>query len=80
MTQMFAELLILIPSTLFSGYVIFVTTVLQMVMNALDEATFRRFVLLLVKKAPKSVYVYISSSTTLVAMTSCSMVSTTGGL
>jgi hypothetical protein len=68
MTQMFAELLILIPSTLFSGYVMFVTTVLQMVMNALDEATFRRFVLLLVKKAPKSVYVYISSSTTLVAM------------
>jgi hypothetical protein len=50
MTQMFAELLILIPSTLFSGYVMFVTTVLQMVMNALDEATFRRFVLLLVKK------------------------------
>lgn len=50
MTHVFAELLILIPSTLFSGYVLFVTTLLQMVLYALDEATFKRFVSLLVKR------------------------------
>jgi membrane protein CcdC involved in cytochrome C biogenesis len=55
MTRTFAEILILNPSTLTTGYLMFVATVLQRAMNELDEATFGRFVLLL-RKATRSVY------------------------
>jgi hypothetical protein len=68
MTQTFAEVLILIPSTLTTGYLMFVATVLQRVMNELDEATFGRFVPLLLRKATRSVYAVVSSSITFVAM------------
>ena len=68
MTQTFAEVLILIPSTLTTGYLMFVATVLQRVMNDLDEATFGRFVPLLLRKATRSVYAVVSSSITFVAM------------
>jgi len=39
LSQTFAEILILIPSTLTTGYLMFVAAVLQRVMNDLDEAT-----------------------------------------
>jgi hypothetical protein len=68
MTRTFAEILILIPSTLTTGYLMFVATVLQRVMNELDEATFGRFVPLLLRKATRSVYAVASSSVTFVAM------------
>ena len=68
MTRTFAEILILIPSTLTTGYLMFVATVLQRVMNELDEATFGRFVPLLLRKATRSVYAIASSSVTFVAM------------
>lgn len=68
MTQTFAEILILIPSTLTTGYLMFVSAVLQRVMNDLDEATFGRFVPLLLRKATRSAYAVTSSSITFVAM------------
>jgi hypothetical protein len=68
MTRTFAEILILIPSTLTTGYLMFVATVLQRVMNELDEATFGRFVPLLLRKATRSVYAVNSSTITFVAM------------
>jgi hypothetical protein len=68
MTQSFAEVLILTPSTLTTGYLMFIAIVLQRVMNELDESTFGRFVTLLVQKATRSVYAIVSSSITFVAM------------
>src|SRR5215211_1133657 len=68
MTQTFAEILILFPSTLTTGYLMFVPAVLQRTTNELDEATFGRFVPLLLRKATSSVYAVVSSSITFVAM------------
>ena len=62
MTQKLAELLILVPSTLCTGFLLFIAGVVQKVMNGLDEATFQRFLNLLVKHAERSPYA-ISVST-----------------
>ncbi|MGH7882942.1 MAG: hypothetical protein ACREN8_08565 [Candidatus Dormibacteraceae bacterium] len=68
MTQSFAEILILIPSTLTAGYLLWISTVLQRVMNDLDEATFGRFMALLYRRGIRSTYAIVSSSITFVAM------------
>jgi hypothetical protein len=62
MTQKLAEMLILVPSTLCTGFLLFVAGVVQKVMNGLDEAAFQRFLNLLVKHAERSPYA-ISVST-----------------
>jgi len=62
MTQRRAEMLLLVPSTLTTGFLLFVAGVVQKVMNDLDEATFQRFLNLLVKHAERSPYA-ISVST-----------------
>jgi hypothetical protein len=43
MTQTFVETLILIPSTLTTGYLMWIATVLQRVLNEMDELSFGRF-------------------------------------
>lgn len=62
MSQRRAELLLLVPSTLCTGFLLFIAGVVQKVMNGLDEATFQRFLNLLVKHAESSPYA-ISVST-----------------
>lgn len=62
MTQRRAETLILVPSTLCTGLLLFAAGVIQKVMNDLDERTFQRFLKLLVKHAERSPYA-ISVST-----------------
>jgi hypothetical protein len=62
MTQRRAEMLLLVPSTLTTGFLLFIAGVVQKVMNDLDEATFQRFLNLLVKHAERSPYA-ISAST-----------------
>jgi hypothetical protein len=62
MTQRRAELVILVPSTLCTGFLLFIAGVVQKVMNDLDEATFQRFLNTLVKHAERSPYA-ISVST-----------------
>jgi hypothetical protein len=56
MTQRRAELLLFIPSTLCTGFLMFIAGVVQKVMNGLDEATFQRFLNLLVHNAERSPY------------------------
>ena len=68
MSQTFAEILILIPSTLTTGYLLWIATVLQRVLNDLDEPSFGRFMPLLYRRAIRSVYAVTSSSITFVAM------------
>jgi hypothetical protein len=43
MTQTFVEILLLVPTALCAGFVIFIAGVIQGVMNDLDEATFKLF-------------------------------------
>ncbi len=68
MSETQAELLILIPTVLSTGYLLFIATDLQAVMNALDEATFQRFVPLLVRKATRSFYAVVTGTVTFVAL------------
>ncbi|MCK9400686.1 MAG: hypothetical protein M0Q51_11930 [Bacteroidales bacterium] len=68
MTQTFAEILLLVPSTLCTGFLIFIAGVIQRVMNDLDEATFHRFLKLLDKRAMRSLYAVGVSSITFVGM------------
>src|SRR5689334_830181 len=68
MTQTFAEILILIPSALTTGYLVWIADVLQQIMNDLDEASFGRFMPLLYKHGIGSAYSVVSSSITFVAM------------
>jgi hypothetical protein len=67
MTQTFAEILILVVSTLFAGLIFFVTFVLTPVLNDLDEATFGHFVTLFYRHATTNVYEIVASSITIVA-------------
>jgi uncharacterized membrane protein len=67
-TQRFAELLLLVPSALCAGLLIFVAEVLQQVMNDLDEATFKRLVMILYRRAVRAVFLIILSSVTFVGM------------
>jgi len=68
MTRTLAEVLLLIFTTLCAGYVMFVATVLQPVMNDLDEAAFGQFVPSLYRHAIRSVYATGSSTLPFVAM------------
>jgi hypothetical protein len=66
MTKHFAEILLLVPSVLCTGFLIFIAGVIQKVMNELDEATFQRFLGLLEKYAMKSPYAVGVSTITFV--------------
>ena len=68
MTQTFAEILLLVPSVLSTGFLIFIAGVIQGVMNDLDEATFHRFLKLLDKHAMRSPYAITVSTVTFVGM------------
>jgi len=68
MTQTFAELLLLIPAALGTGFLIFIAGTLQGVMNDMDEATFHRFLMMLDKHALKSPYAIAASTLTFVGM------------
>lgn len=56
MTQTFAEILILIPTTLEAGFLLAVSGIIQKVMNDLDEASFKHFLILLEHYAIRSPY------------------------
>ena len=62
MTRSFAEILLLIPTTLATGLLMFVAGVIQKIMNDLDEATFQRFMRLLEKRAMRSPFALIVST------------------
>ena len=62
MTKAFAGILLLIPATLGTGFLTFIAGVIQKIMNDLDEATFRRFMRLLEKRAMRSPFAIIVST------------------
>ena len=64
MTQTFAEILLMIPMALTTGFLMFIAGVMQGVMNELDEAAFKRFMTLLYKHAVRSPYAIIVSTIT----------------
>ncbi len=68
MTRSFAEVLLLIPAALCSGFVIFVACVFQGVMESVDEAAFKRILTELYKHAIKSIYAVSVASVTFVGM------------
>lgn len=68
MTRSFFEILIFFPSTLSTGFLIFIAVVIQKVMNDLDEGSFHRFLMLLDKRAVKSTYAVGVSSVTFLGM------------
>jgi hypothetical protein len=68
LTQTFVEILLLVPTALWAGFVIFVAGVIQGVMNDLDEAEFKRFLILLKTRALRSPYAIGVSSITFVGM------------
>lgn len=68
MTREFAEILLLVPSTLSTGFLMFIAGVLQNVMNDLDPSAFQRFLKLLEKRAVHSVYAVSVSSVTFAGM------------
>jgi hypothetical protein len=67
-TQTFAEILLLIPTALTTGFVMFLPSVIQKIMNELKEAEFKRFLTLLTKYALKSPYAITVSTITFVGM------------
>ncbi|MDO9540847.1 MAG: hypothetical protein Q7J98_00810 [Kiritimatiellia bacterium] len=68
MTQTFVEILLLVPTALCAGFVIFLAGVIQGIMNDLDEATFKRFLTMLHTRALRSPYAIGVSSITFVGM------------
>jgi hypothetical protein len=68
MTRTFAEALLITPSALSAGILIFVAEVLQRVMSDLDEATFGRIVALLYRRAVRAAFVVTLSTLTFVGM------------
>lgn len=66
MNQRLAEILLLVPSALSTGFLMFIAGVLQKVMNDLDEATFHRFLKLLDKRAVRSPYAVGVSTVTFI--------------
>ena len=68
MTQTFAEILLLVPSTLCTGFLIFIAGVIQKVMNDMDEATFHGFLKMLDKRAIRSPYAVGVSTITFLGM------------
>jgi hypothetical protein len=67
-TQTFVEILLLVPTALCAGFVVFIAGVIQGVMNDLDEAAFKRFLTLLHTRALRSPYAIGVSSITFVGM------------
>jgi len=67
-TQTLVEILLLLPTALCAGFVLFIAGVIQGVMNDLDEAAFKRFLTLLHTRALKSPYAIGVSSITFVGM------------
>jgi hypothetical protein len=66
MTQRLAEILLLVPSALSTGFLMFIAGPLQKVMNDLDEATFHRFLKLLDRHATRSPYAVGVSTVTFI--------------
>ncbi|HEY9074065.1 MAG TPA: hypothetical protein VIN67_08020 [Desulfobaccales bacterium] len=66
MTRPFAEILILIPTVLGTGLLMFVAGVIQGVMNDMDEAEFQRFLTSLYQHAIRSPYALTISMITFV--------------
>jgi hypothetical protein len=68
MSKTIVEILLLIPSLLYTGYLLFIADVIQSVMNQLDEAAFHRFLNLLDKTAMKSPYAIFVGTITFIGM------------
>ena len=66
MTRTFAEILLLVPSALCTGFLMFIAGVIQGVMNEMDEAGFKHFMTLLYKNAIKSPYAIGISTVTFI--------------
>jgi hypothetical protein len=66
MTRTFAEILIIIPTVLGTGLLMFVAGVIQGVMNDMDEAEFKSFLTSLYKHAIRSPYAVTVSLITFV--------------
>ncbi len=64
MSRAFAEVLLLIPTALCTGFLMFIAGVIQQVMNDLDEATFKHFLMLLERHALRSPYAITVSTVT----------------
>lgn len=67
-TQTLVEIMLLLPTALCAGFVLFIAGVIQGVMNDLDEAAFKRFLTLLHTRALKSPYAIGVSSITFLGM------------
>jgi hypothetical protein len=61
MSETFAEILLLIPTTLSAGLCMFITCVIQNVMNEMDELAFKHFLTRLFRNALKSPFNIITS-------------------
>lgn len=68
MTRTFAEILLIIPAVLNTGFLMFIAGVIQGVMNDMDAAAFQRFLTILHKHALKSPYAVTVASITFVGM------------
>lgn len=68
MTRTFAEILLIIPMVLNTGFLIFIAGVIQGVMNDMDEAGFQRFLTMLHKHAIRSPYAVTAASITFVGV------------
>ena len=68
MNQTLFEILLLVPTALCTGFLLFIAGVIQAVMNDVDEATFKRLLGVLVKHALRSPYAITVSSITFVGM------------
>ena len=68
MTKHIVEILLFIPAALYTGYLLFISEVVQKVMNRQDEATFQNFINTLSKTAQKSPYAIFVGFITLFGM------------
>lgn len=68
MTRMFAEILLVAPMILNTGFLIFIAGVIQGIMNEIGEGEFKRFLARLHKHATRSPYTVIVSSVTFVGV------------
>lgn len=68
MTRQMAEILILIPTVLFTGTVMYVASVLKLILDDLDESNYKAFIDLLVKNAKRSRYILLAATLTTIGM------------
>lgn len=68
MTQRFAEILLLVPAALATGFVLFIPSVVQKIMDDMNETEFKRFLTLLTAHAFRSPYAIVVSSITFLGM------------